>query len=242
MRIFSRSHLGLLLVLLLVFTAGLGLSTTSHGVVGAAGPQIWLSQKVGPPTANMQVNGYGFGHSETVLVDFSSTQVGKATTDTTGKFVIRITLPKSAFPGTHKVRATGQSTGLTAQTHFLVRTDWSQFLFGPHHAGYNPYENILSSSNVSDLTLDWSYATGNGIHSSPAIANGVVYIGSTSSTYTNGYLHAIDAMTGTLKWSYASRNGGGDSYPSSSPALANGIVYVGSGDGVVYAFHLPGMS
>jgi hypothetical protein len=231
----DKKRLGLLLVLLLLFSAGLGLSTSLRGVARAVSPHVWLSQKVGPPTAGLQVNGDGFGHNETILVDFGTTQVGTASTDATGKFVVRITVPQTALPGTHKVQATGQSSGLTAQTHFLVRTDWSQFYFGPHHTGYNPYENVLSSSNVSALTLDWSYAaTGGhgGMSSSPAVANGLVYVGV---NYPANALYALDAMTGTLKWSYST----GNRYIS-SPAVANGLVYVGSLN--VYAFHLPGTS
>ena len=130
MRSFSPSRLGLFLVLLLIFTAGLGLSTSLRGVARATGPHIWLSQKVGPPTASVQVHGSGFGHSETLSIDFDTTQVVTTTTDVTGKFALRITVPKSALPGTHTLRATGQSSGLTALALFLVRTDWAQFRDG----------------------------------------------------------------------------------------------------------------
>src|SRR5260221_14268216 len=108
MRSTSRSRLGPLL-LLLVFASGLGLYTSLRGVAQAAGPRIWLSQKVGPPTTSVQVHVNGFGHSEPVLVDVDTTLVVMATTDATGKLVVRITVPKSALPGTHTVRATGQS-------------------------------------------------------------------------------------------------------------------------------------
>jgi outer membrane protein assembly factor BamB len=235
MRSFSRSRLGLFLVLLLVFTAGLGMYTSLRGVARAVVPtHIWLSQRVAPPTASLQVNGGGFGASETVSVDFDTTQIGTATTDTNGKLTVQVMVPKTALPGTHTVQAAGQSSGLMAQALFLVQTDWSQFRFGPFHTGNNPYENALNRNNVSGLTLDWSYtnATGNGIESSPAVANGVVYIGSLDKK-----LYALDAVTGTHKWSYTTGRG-----INSSPAVANGVVYVGSDDHNVYAFHLPGMS
>jgi glucose dehydrogenase len=125
-----------------------------------------------------------------------------------------------------------QNSGLTALVLFLVQTDWAQFHFGPHHKGYNPYENILSSSNVSALTLDWSYTTRGYVYSSPAVANGVVYIGS-----ADHKLYALDAVTGTPKWSSTTGNA---IFPS--PAVANGVVYVGSLDDNVYAFHLLGMN
>ena len=62
--------------------------------------------------------------------------------------------------------------------------------------------------------------------SSPAVANGVVYIGS-----EDHKLYAYNARTGALLWSATT---GGTIV--SSPAVANGIVYVGSSDGKLYAY------
>jgi outer membrane protein assembly factor BamB len=80
----------------------------------------------------------------------------------------------------------------------------------------------------------WTGTTGSGIFSSPAVANGVVYVGS-----DDGNLYAFPASCGT---------GGADCSPlwtgtagnniSSSPAVANGVVYVGSYDGSLYAYDL----
>jgi outer membrane protein assembly factor BamB len=64
--------------------------------------------------------------------------------------------------------------------------------------------------------------------SSPAVANGVVYVGS----YDNN-VYALDASTGAKLWSYTTGNAIG-----SSPTVANGVVYVGSGDNNLYAFGL----
>jgi hypothetical protein len=64
--------------------------------------------------------------------------------------------------------------------------------------------------------------------SSPAVANGVVYIGSDDNN-----VHALNAKTGTKLWSYITSG-----YVSSSSAVANGVVYLGSYDGKVYAFGL----
>lgn len=70
------------------------------------------------------------------------------------------------------------------------------------------------------------------MHSSPAVANGVVYVGSNR-------LFALNARTGTKLWIY---NTDGPVY--SSPAVANGLISVGSvglarGGGKVYAIGLP---
>ena len=71
---------------------------------------------------------------------------------------------------------------------------------------------------------------GDGAQSSPAVANGMVYVGSDETK-----VYALTASAGTLLWSYTT---GGGVY--TSPSVANGLVYVGSDDGNVYAFR-PGV-
>ena len=57
--------------------------------------------------------------------------------------------------------------------------DWAQFRFESCHTGFNPYEFVLSPATVGNLGLDWKYTTtGSLVQSSPAVANGVVYVGS----------------------------------------------------------------
>ena len=60
-----------------------------------------------------------------------------------------------------------------------VAANGIMFGFDAQHTHFNPYERILSPANVSRLVLDWTAATArNYIDSSPAVANGVVYVGS----------------------------------------------------------------
>ena len=73
-----------------------------------------------------------------------------------------------------------------------------------------------------------SYQNSSGVGSSPAVANGVVYVG-----FEDGYVYGLNARNGDLLWSYAT-----DGSVSSSPAVANGVVYVGSDGGNMYAFSL----
>ena len=46
------------------------------------------------------------------------------------------------------------------------------------HERWNPCEKVLNVNNVGNLRLKWSYTTGVVVYSSPAVANGVVYVGS----------------------------------------------------------------
>ena len=81
--------------------------------------------------------------------------------------------------------------------------------------------------DASTGALVWSYTTGGGVVSSPAVVGGVVYVGS-----TDGKVYALNAMTGAQVWNYTT---GGD--VESSPAVVGGVVFVGSDDGKVYALN-----
>jgi outer membrane protein assembly factor BamB len=60
------------------------------------------------------------------------------------------------------------------------------------------------------------------IQSSPAVANGTVFVGA-----RDGFLYALRSETGTLLWRYDHKI----SWVNSSPAVAEGVVYAGSSDG-----------
>ncbi len=70
----------------------------------------------------------------------------------------------------------------------------------------------------------WTFKTGNFVNSSPAVSDGVVYVGS------DDHLYAVDANTGKQKWTFQT---GGPL--DSSPAISDGVVYVGSWDNTLYA-------
>ena len=67
----------------------------------------------------------------------------------------------------------------------------------------------------------------NSSFSSPAVANGVVYVGSDDSN-----LYALDAVTGVKLWNYTT-----GWVVRTSPVVANGVVYFGSYDKNVYALN-----
>src|SRR5215813_11173069 len=89
---------------------------------------------------------------------------------------------------------------------------WRQFRGSPRLTG-------VSAATLSPtLKLLWTYAAGDVIESSAAIANGVVYIGS-----GDGDLLALDLATGALRWKYPTGNLIGES----SPAVGTDAVYIG---------------
>src|SRR5690348_4007268 len=56
--------------------------------------------------------------------------------------------------------------------------NWPQFHSDLCHTGYNATEVILSPATVGNLVLDWKFTRVRQVVSSPAVANGVVYVGS----------------------------------------------------------------
>jgi outer membrane protein assembly factor BamB len=205
----------------------------SASPVAAATASITLTPASGPPTTKVSVTGAGFGTSETVVVDFSGAQVATATTSSTGTFSATFTVPSSALPGKRPVTATGQSSRQSATANFLVRTNWAKFHFSVTNSGLNPYENVIGQANVSGLKKAWSESSTSSIASSPAVYNGVVYVGS----QFNG-LKAYSAPSGTLLWTGATQNGA--QINVSSPAVANGVVYIAATDNRLYAFKATG--
>lgn len=127
-----------------------------------------------------------------------------------------------AIRGAVPAFASGRTTAIT-----LTAGSWAQFRYSARHLGTNPYETVLSPSDVAGLLERWSFATGNGVLSSPAVANGAVYVGSEDHN-----VYALNATTGTELWSFPTSSG-----VYSSPAVANGMVYVGSENGTIYALN-----
>ncbi len=118
------------------------------------------------------------------------------------------------------------SNSVTIQTYnAFVAVNGMMFGFDATHTHFNPYEHILTPANIARLAPAWTYPAVGVIASSPAVADGIVYVGSDDKS-----LYALDARSGKQLWSFAT---GGAIF--SSPAVANGIVYIGSDDKSLYA-------
>jgi len=70
----------------------------------------------------------------------------------------------------------------------------------------------------------WAFPTGGQVASSPAVANGVLYVSS-----GNDKIYAIDASTGLQKWIFSVGS------IVASPTVIDGVLYVGSQDHRIYA-------
>jgi outer membrane protein assembly factor BamB len=207
---------------------GKGSSATNFTVT----PGVALTPTSGPPGSTVTVSGAGFGAFELVNIYFDSqnTPPLKSTSaNGTGNFSgVTVTVPVSAAPGTHDIIAVGQHSGFSAEAPLLVNTNWPEYRDNPSHTGDNTAENTLGTSNVNMLTANTPFPTQGAVESSPAVVNGVVYVGS-----TDGNVYAITTANPPQKlWSFTT---GGEVV--SSPMVVNGVVYVSSFDGNVYALH-----
>ncbi|HSV48900.1 MAG TPA: PQQ-binding-like beta-propeller repeat protein, partial [Candidatus Acidoferrales bacterium] len=140
--------------------------------------------------------------------------------------------------------------------------NWEMFRSDPSQSGnIKPYDSALMPKQ------NWtSFISDGGIYSSPAVANGVIYIGA-----GDGNLYALNASSGARIWNLTLLTGDVASTPAviedtvyictfeavyalnastgtkiwsspisaydSSPAVVNGIVFLGSSDGNVYALN-----
>ncbi len=94
------------------------------------------------------------------------------------------------------------------------------FRGNPQHTGVYAAAGIAQFDKVK-----WKFHTNGRVISSPAIANGLAYVGS-----ADGNLYAVDLESGTQKWKFPTKV-----RVVSSPAVSGGIVYFGSYDGTFYA-------
>ena len=88
------------------------------------------------------------------------------------------------------------------------------------------HSGVYSAAGVPKLKgVKWAFHTRGEVVSSPAIVEGVIYVGS-----NDGNLYALDQQTGAKKWAFTT-----GARVASSPAVDHGLVYFGSYDGNFYA-------
>jgi len=199
-------------------------------------PGIILVHQYVQPGGKAVVSGSGFAPRSKINIYLDRKLRKSVTTNLRGTFTdVGIGVPLSAQPGQHPITAQDVATGGSVSYSLLVFVNWPQFRNDPTHKGRNDLEHGISKANVNSLAVSWTGATDGAVFSSPAVADGVVYVGS-----MDGKLYAFPAFgcggpTCTPLWTGAT---GGAIH--SSPQVANGVVYIGSDDGRLYAFSANG--
>ncbi|MBL9167920.1 MAG: PQQ-binding-like beta-propeller repeat protein [Verrucomicrobiales bacterium] len=110
---------------------------------------------------------------------------------------------------------------LAGWTSSVQADDWPMFRGNPSLTG------ISTNRLPNKLTKLWEFKTGGAVKSSPAIAQGKVYVGSLDQK-----VYALDLRTGAKAWEFKTEGG-----VESSPLVLEGRVYVGSEDTHLYALN-----
>ncbi|MDQ7779023.1 MAG: PQQ-binding-like beta-propeller repeat protein, partial [Planctomycetota bacterium] len=113
---------------------------------------------------------------------------------------------------------------VTAFAGNLCADDWPSWS-GTETGRARCSEEPILVDGGNPLALDWSQALGSQIISSPAVANGLVFVGT-----EGGSVLALREDTGATVWEYATRNA-----VSASPCVDRDTVYFVSQDGYLYA-------
>ncbi len=100
--------------------------------------------------------------------------------------------------------------------------DWTMFRHDTSHSGYS-----TGNSPTNSVKLLWTFTTMAGVVSSPAVANGCVFVGC-----NDGAVYCLNSSNGELFWYYPTGR-----EVKSSPAIDNECVYIGSDDGNIYALN-----
>jgi eukaryotic-like serine/threonine-protein kinase len=117
--------------------------------------------------------------------------------------------------------------GSTVSTSRTANGDWPQASFDWAHSGFNRFETVLTRSTIRHLTQLWAVPISGGIHSSPVISNGKVFIGS-----GDGHMYALDAATGATLWTGPAQG----SLFSASAAVRHGLVFAAALDQPMLAY------
>jgi hypothetical protein len=175
-------------------------------------------------TTDMKMIRAGVSDNEQVLNVTAHIKVGGSyrdieLTDEDGDSIFTATLPEEIIDTYDDYVIAEDENLVTIWNDIHVMPDyWRTFRHDARHTGYS------HSSAPDNNNLLWNYTTGFGVDSSPAVADGKVFVGS-----RHRKIYCLDAETGAKIWSYTT---GASVW--SSPAVADGKVFVGSWDNKIY--------
>lgn len=180
-----------------------------------------------PAGATLTARGAHFGAGESVDLSVDGTRLATAKAGSGGSFSGKhLTVPASAKPGKHTVRAAGRTSHRSATATVTVTppVDWAQFRAGPAHTGVNPDETVLTPATVGKLKLRFSLDAPAGL---PGVEVGGVAYWDLGSQVT-----AFDPVTGAVRWRAVL---GVQGTPSAPLAAGGGRIFVGTARGGLVA-------
>jgi polyvinyl alcohol dehydrogenase (cytochrome) len=106
--------------------------------------------------------------------------------------------------------------------------DWPMYGQNPANTANNPREAIVSTDNVGQLAVKWTFTTRGDVQARAAVVNGVVYFPD-----WGGFLWALNAANGQVIWSHPLSDYGLPlgTLSRTTPAVAKGTLYLGTRQG-----------
>jgi outer membrane protein assembly factor BamB len=215
--------------------SGIKTATVGFAVLGTTkGAHIKASPAFVAPGANVTITGSGFTAGESISIDLVGTVLATTTATPKGNIAaIAVKVPSSAAFGLTTVTATGAKSGRTAAVGVTIANAWNEAGYGPARDGFEPndptlYNLVHPGSNIF-VDLAWNYQTSSVVDTSPAVADGVAYVGDSA-----GQLIALNVHNGSPIWTWTLPSG--DAI-AGSPAVdtLKGLVFVGADDGTLDA-------
>ena len=105
-------------------------------------------------------------------------------------------------------------------------SDWATYGFDESNSRHNRAETRISPDNVSCLEILWRIDDLGGVSGTPVVVDGVVYFGD-----WNGWLHAVEAETGTVVWEKQLT----ENAITATALVTSDRVFVPDADGFLYA-------
>jgi outer membrane protein assembly factor BamB len=201
------------------------------------GPHLTTSTPYLAPGSSLTLRGGGFGPSEVVKISLHGKVLASVTSLSTGALpATLVTAPASSTFGLTSFVAVGQTSGWTSSAPVTIANSWNQAGYSPVQNPYEPNDptlNYVINAGQTDWVQEaWHFDTGIAMNASPAVVEGIAYVGDTA-----GNLYALAIHNGGLLWTYTLPSGAAI---DGSPAvdLARGLVFVGAHDGTVDAVYL----
>ena len=196
-------------------------------------PNIVLSSAFVAPGSTFTARATAFKPNEPVTFTLLGATVATATATSTGYVPnTLISVPSNATFGATSLTLTGNVSGKITTATVGITNNWNQIGRDAMRSAFEPNDPVIADTidigqNGTVLKLAWNYATGAAVNSSPAVVDGVAYVGNDA-----GALSAVVTNTGAPKWNYTT--------PSHAPIHSSpvvdtaGNVLFGSDDGNVY--------
>jgi outer membrane protein assembly factor BamB len=203
-------------------------------------PQVQASQHYPVPQAPFYLNGKGFSAGESLTISMPGFTLGHATAGGGGSFSALLALPPTAPIGPVSILVSGPGGRSQSEAPIYISEPWSQLGCDFSRAGAENDDAIIGGSidPGQDVLLDpaWRFTAASGNLSSPAVADGVVYVGDGS-----GRLYALSTYDSHRLWEWRTPTGWAI---SGAPAVneSAGLVYMGGADGHLYAVSTSGRS